>query len=408
MIYWYTGQPGHGKTLHGIDHALRFKDEGRLVFAANIREFDYDKAGLLEMTPENFRDWMNFLPDGAVALVDEVYEHGMLPKRPPGSKVPLHVQELAKHRHRGIDFIFICQSPAKQVDEFVHDLIENHTHVRRRFGLPFAHLRIFDRYERNPEKAHPLILKRVKLPKRPMGLYKSTELDTTQRKIPWYFIAAPLLLAGIVFGAFRWFAWLDHRGDSAAQTPVAGAASTKGANGASATVATDGAKPKPLTTEEYVQQFIPRVGSQPWSAPVYDGKLATTNAAPRVFCISSGAGMDGVGKYRKPSCTCLTEQGTRYDMEFSQCEIVAKDGQYEPFRDEKADRTESLDSSAQRERLTGSKWDSIDRANAEYAGVSSADSSPAAASDSGSVAKPVGGSAMYQGNVVKSSLGALR
>lgn len=199
MIYWFTGQPGHGKTLHGIDQALDWVAEGRLVYACNIREFDYAKASMLEMTPEQFRDWPNFLPDGACAIVDEAYEHNMLPKRPPGSKVPEYVQQLAKHRHRGIDFIFICQSPAKQCDDFTHDLIERHVHVRRRFGLPFAHLRIFDRYERNPEKAHPLILKRVKLPKRPMGLYKSTEVDTTEKKIPWYYPAA-VVLAVLILG----------------------------------------------------------------------------------------------------------------------------------------------------------------------------------------------------------------
>ncbi len=67
-------------------------------------------------------------------------------------------------------------------------------------GLPFAHLRVFDRFERNPEKGHPLRLKRVKLPKRPMGLYESTVMDTTDRKIPWYYPAAFILLAAVVAG----------------------------------------------------------------------------------------------------------------------------------------------------------------------------------------------------------------
>lgn len=37
MIYWYTGQPGHGKTLHAIDHAIDFRDAGRLVYVCNVR-----------------------------------------------------------------------------------------------------------------------------------------------------------------------------------------------------------------------------------------------------------------------------------------------------------------------------------------------------------------------------------
>jgi zona occludens toxin (predicted ATPase) len=157
VIYQFTGQPGHGKTLHALLQALEFKDQGRVVYACNVRDLDYERSGLLPMTPEQFRDWPNWLPDGAVALVDECYEHDMLPKLGPGVKVPHHVEQLAKHRHRGIDFIFVCQSPSKQMHTFVHDLIEQHTHVRRRFGMNFVHLRIFDRYESRPEKAHPLI-----------------------------------------------------------------------------------------------------------------------------------------------------------------------------------------------------------------------------------------------------------
>ena len=150
MIYWFTGQPGHGKTLHALEKAMEFRDAGRLVYVCNVLQFDYEKSRMLPMTPEQFRDWMTFLPDGAVAVVDEAYEHEMLPKRPPGSKVPAHVQQLAKHRHRGLDFIFVSQSPKKQCDDFVHDLIERHIHVRRRFGLPYVHCRTFDRHSSSP------------------------------------------------------------------------------------------------------------------------------------------------------------------------------------------------------------------------------------------------------------------
>jgi hypothetical protein len=72
--------------------------------SATCLQFDHERARMLPMTPEQIlRLAENFLPDGAVALVDEAYEHDMLPKRPPGSKVPEHVKLLAKHRHRGLD-----------------------------------------------------------------------------------------------------------------------------------------------------------------------------------------------------------------------------------------------------------------------------------------------------------------
>lgn len=340
MIYWYTGQPGHGKTLHAIDRLLEFKDKGRIVYACNIRQFDYAKTGVLEMTPEQFKDWPNFLPDGAVALVDEAYEHGMLPKRPAGAKVPYHVEQLAKHRHRGLDFIFVSQSPDKQCDQFVHDLIERHIHVRRRFGTKFVHLREFDRFEAQAEKAIPLTTTRKALPKRPMGTYQSTELDTTEKKIPWYYIAFPIGIALALFLMYYSFGSMGSRLGGGSETVAqvnAGAATPR--DGAYATAGGAGDPPtQPKTAAEYAQQFIPRVPSEPWSAPAYDAVLTLPTEPPRLFCMSSMGGNDGQGRHAEPSCTCVTEQGTPYLLDESTCRFVARRGQYEPFRDERDTR----------------------------------------------------------------------
>lgn len=333
MIYWYTGQPGHGKTLHAIEKLLEFKAKGRAVYACNIRAFDYDKAGVLPMTPEQFNAWMTFLPDGAVALVDEAYEHGMLPKRAPGAKVPEHVEQLAKHRHRGIDFIFVCQSPDKQVDVFVHDLIERHTHVRRRFGTSFVHLREFDKFERNPEKGHPLVIRRGKLPKKIFGLYQSTELETTERRIPWYFWAFGLGAPAALALMWYTFGGIGQRLGKDDPAPIAASASR------ATEPSGDGAKPaaKPMSMHEYLAQFTPLFPSQPWSAPVY-AHLKVPSEPPRVFCMASGPGEDASGKHAGSGCKCLTEQGTTYQMSDQLCREVAVNGQYEPYYDEKSSR----------------------------------------------------------------------
>ena len=343
MIYWYTGQPGHGKTLCAIARAMEFKEQGRLVYVCNVRDFDYEKTGMEKMTPADFRDWMNFLPDGAVCLVDEAYEQEMLPKRPPGSKVPQHVEKLATHRHRGLDFIFVCQSPDKQVDQFVHDLIERHIHVRRRFGTSYQHLREFDRYERNPEKATPLVVRRQRLPKKAMGTYKSTEMDTTERRIPWFYIAFLIGIPAVLGLMYYTFGNMGKRlGGSAPEPALIAQANAQEANGALATVATGANTAEPLTAEEFSARFYPRIPSQPWSAPAYDG-LAVPSEAPRVFCMSSGEDLDG-------TCTCLTEQGTKFYMPTNTCRVIAREGQYEPFYDERG--TDLLDGrETQRENL---------------------------------------------------------
>ncbi|WP_312252374.1 zonular occludens toxin domain-containing protein [Stenotrophomonas sp.] len=336
MIYWYTGQPGHGKTLHAIDHAIDFRNQGRLVYVCNVRGFKHDEARMLPMTPEQFIDWPNSLPDGAVCLVDEAYESGMLPKRRPGSTVPQHVEQLAKHRHRGLDFIFVSQSPDRQCDDFVQDLIERHVHVRRRFGLPYAHLRTFDRYEKNPEKVTPLTLKRVKLPKRPMGLYESTVMDTSEKSIPWYYPAAIALLLSVIIGA--WYMVNRVHGQlqgESAVTDQSALPKQAAENGAGATVAA--AQPAvpdaPSRSTNYVAWLTPRVPGQPWTAPAYDSLDIPTNQPPRVYCMATGDGLDAQGEHDIGRCICKTEQGTTYVMEQQQCRAVALNGQYEPFLD---------------------------------------------------------------------------
>ncbi len=78
--------------------------------------------------------------------------------------------------------------------------------------------------------------------------------------------------------------------------------------------------------------LTPRIGGQPWSAPVYDA-LTVPREPPRLFCASAGAG--GVdGNRHEACCTCLTDQSTRYVVEVNRCDMIAKDGQYEPFLDE--------------------------------------------------------------------------
>lgn len=319
MLFLYTGQPGHGKTVFALEHLLRFKEQGRDVYATNVRKLDYGKAGITQFSPDEVRDWPNQLPDGAVLLVDECYEHEMFPKRRPGSAVPEHVKQLAKHRHRGLDFIIVCQSPAKQVDEFVHDLVEEHYHVRRRFGLPFAHIRRFDRYERNPEKTTPLAIKRRKYPKHIFGLYESTKFDTSEKRVPWFYWAAAALLAFVVLGGWWTLDTVFSRFEPGQQAAKAAPAK----NGASATVVAGGAE-KPMTKEEWLDRLTPRHPGIHGSQPVFDDRPIL--AKPRTFCVMSG------GPHGGERCTCYTEQVTRIpNVSDDVCRFVAVYGQYDPF-----------------------------------------------------------------------------
>lgn len=340
MIYWFTGQPGHGKTNQALKMANDFKQKGRPVYVCNVRKFLPEKAGMHTMTPEQFIDWCNFLPDGAVALVDEAYEHNMLPKRPPGAKVPYHVEQLAKHRHRGLDFIFVCQSPDKQVDGFIHDLIEEQRHVRRRFGTSYLMVRVFDRFERNPEKATPIRIQRTTFWKPGFQFYESTVEDTSERRIPWYFIAFGIGVPTALGMMYYTFGNMGERlGGTSTDTqavqikdgtvfqPEVTEPSGEGAAGLK----------EPLTVEQYAAQYVPRIASQPWSAPAYDN-LKVSTQPPRIFCMASDGGLDAINKRRAASCTCKTEQGTDYELDDALCRTVATKGQYEPLYQERDDK----------------------------------------------------------------------
>jgi hypothetical protein len=47
--------------------------------------------------------------------------------------------------------------------------------------------------------------------------------------------------------------------------------------------------------------------------------------------MSSLGGENGLGGHDEPSCNCVTEQGSRYDLDEPTCRYVARRGQYEPY-----------------------------------------------------------------------------
>jgi hypothetical protein len=353
MFYQYTGQPGHGKTVLAIEFALEMKAKAdklheqdpakhplRELYVCNVRDFNHGACGALDLTPDEVKGWhADPRFDHAIMLIDEAYEHGMFSRRPPGRPVPEHVQQVAKHRHRGIDFVMICQSPKKQMDDFLHDLIEEHYHIRRRYGLPFANVKRWDRFESNPDKAESLTTSRRRYPKHVFKLYTSTKYDTSEKRVPWFYWAAAALLAFVLIYGYMTASSTFSKFDPTAEKPKATTAAPTGGNGAAAKVPTGGAafsrsdRVKWATTEEYIAAHIPRVAAMPWSAPAYDD--ASVTAQPQLYCMAAGEGMDGQGQSRGSSCACVTEQGTPYRILLEQCLTIARHGPpYNPYRRE--------------------------------------------------------------------------
>jgi hypothetical protein len=69
----------------------------------------------------------------------------------------------------------------------------------------------------------------------------------------------------------------------------------------------------------------------PRSARAYDKREVT--ADPQPYCLSSMAGEDAAGKWQDLSCTCVTEQGTAYDITQGECRTLARQEPiYNPYK----------------------------------------------------------------------------
>ena len=96
-----------------------------------------------------------------------------------------------------------------------------------------------------------------------------------------------------------------------------------------------------MTAAEYLEQHQPRVPALPYSAPIFDDRHARTN--PQILCMSTGTRLDDDGVHLDGTCTCLTEQGTRYALELQQCRHIARFGPpYNPYRQSYEEKTSNV------------------------------------------------------------------
>ncbi|MBV6898070.1 zonular occludens toxin domain-containing protein [Xanthomonas euvesicatoria] len=336
-IELYTGQPGNGKTALMMERLVEeSKRAERPIFAAGIDGLQDGLATVLD-DPRKWNDkdadGNYVVPNGSLIFVDEAWKwYGHLHDA-TRQQTPKHVLDLAEHRHRGLDFVWTTQQP-NQLYPFVRGLIGAHTHVVRRFGTKM--IDVFRWGELNEEiksSAKRDLAQRTTrlLPSSIFGAYKSAEVHTIKPRIPWKVMALPVLV--ILAIALGWLAYTMLKpsamagklGDKGTQSASADAAP----GGSSSTARRDG--PRWESPTEYAKQHLPRFGTMPWTAPVFDDRSIT--ADPMLICMSSLAGTDAQGKHKEASCTCMTEQGTAYDLDQPQCRTIAKRGPvYNPYR----------------------------------------------------------------------------
>jgi zona occludens toxin len=300
-----TGLPGHGKTLYALKWVseLAAKD-GRVVFHNGIRGL---KLPWVKWEPERWQE----LEAGAVMVIDEC--QSVFPVRGRGQP-PAWIEELAKHRHLGVDFVVITQNPML-MDSFVRRLVDRHFHIVRTFGTHKATVHEFaNGCKENVDKSREGSIRHDWLyPTKVFEWYESAELHTVKRRVPmrvWFLISLPFVLAVLV-----WWVW--QRWDAKTEAPSAPAGAASAPLGATQAAAGQGAAPE----RDYFATHAPRVEGLAYTAPVYDVVTQPVQAPYPAACVASAQ-----------RCRCYTQQGTRLEMPDALCRDLTERGFFVPWQ----------------------------------------------------------------------------
>jgi len=318
-----TGEPGDGKTNLAITlikaEAEKDPSNPRPVFYDGIEILD---AVALPWEKIEGKKWFT-APAGAIVVIDEAQRH-FRPRR--RDDVPEHAAQMETGRHLGIDLWLVTQHPSF-IDPHERKLINTHRYVRRKMGTGWKTVYTWKGTNDNPErsasweKATDKAEVTDNVPA--FSWYRSTELNTTRRKIPkkvaWMlalFLAVPVVVG---YGGYRVWQRTQSGGVSSIGNLVPGQPGLVGPGGGAPG---EYGKPKPLTPLEYSQQFQPRVSGLAYTAPVYDKVTEVSTAPYPAACVQS-----------ETSCKCYTQQATLFaDVSLALCQQIVSNGFFVAWR----------------------------------------------------------------------------
>ncbi|MDP1999854.1 MAG: zonular occludens toxin domain-containing protein, partial [Rhodoferax sp.] len=272
----------------------------------------------LQIPHENLEDptkWPDLVPDGSIIVIDEVQR--VWRPRGPGSKVPPDIAALETHRHRGLDFYVVTQSP-RLIDSNVRGLCGRHIHLRD--------LGILGRFWYEwPECADQCattwknapLKKRYRLPKGIFDKYKSASVHVKPiRSFPTMLLVMVLALLVVAFMSWKAYTMISSKISPPQVVQVKkepGQLPTGESRAPAAHVS-----PVP----EYDPTiFIPRQTNKPETAPAYD-HLRVVAAMPMV----SG----GICLGQK--CKCFTSQGTDSGLGSDECRDWMQHRPFNPYQ----------------------------------------------------------------------------
>jgi zona occludens toxin len=334
MIDLITGLPGNCKTLYTIawlkEEAAK---ENRPVYYSGIPLTDEgkQKLGWTEIEPEK---WME-APPKSIVVIDECQR--IFRNRSINTVPPKFVSDLETHRHLGIDLVFITQHPML-IDPAVRRLTGRHRHCVRQWGMESSTIHEWGSVREDcdkPARRGDSIKHIWKFNKEIYPLYKSAELHTVKRNIPWkvkLLLLLPFVLAAIVY---RGYVSIKEKTQAAnAPEHAVSAPGTPGAAKPSMGGSPAPSKPSYMNAVEdkkqYLYEYQPRLAGFPHTAPRYDDVTKPTTAPLPASCMAT-----------KDRCVCYTQQATRMpDVPEETCRNIVGDGYFVDFDPDKSERRE--------------------------------------------------------------------
>lgn len=311
QIKLITGRPGNGKSLLTVSKVDEWFPN-RPIYYHNIK--DLKLSWLPIPDPEKWYE----LPEGSVVVFDEAQD--TFPTRSGKEPVPEKCKAFEKLRHRGLTAVVVTQMP-RQIDIHLRMLVGEHIHIERIMGseraVTFTWPKVCEDVD-DKQKRQEAVKGIFAYPKASYELYKSAEIHTIKRKLPWPFLAIPVALALVGYLAYSAYDTLIAKRTTSPDTAPASvlpapinAVMNPGSPGQQ--------QDKVMTTPEYLAHYTPRIPGLPHTAPAYDGAMQVKTAPKPSACIAS-----------RKKCTCYTDQATPILMGDQLCRDIASNGMFDP------------------------------------------------------------------------------
>lgn len=268
-------------------------------------------------------DWTSWAVDGSIILIDEVQR--VWRPRSASSAVPDAIAAFETHRHSGIDFCLVTQSP-KLIDQNIRRLVNRHIHLvaswKGRMQYEWSEI------QENTKARADAVSRPYRLDRSVFKRYKSASLHTKIDRRPplqlFVMLVAAVFLVYILYDVYQ-----RHASDFEAIEP-APVVDPKSPFAIPSSSPAPAPNPTTLPTQletalaSFTPDFTPRTPGRPETAPAYDGQLHIQSVPYPVSCSSWAIKDDW-------HCRCVTDQATPYPMPLQSCLAYARGEVYNPY-----------------------------------------------------------------------------